>query len=274
MMHEPGFCLTRLDRILLTMVGKVVPASERTDWGRTWEAELWHRRNHRGGKAKPVAGIADFTIGVLLDGFWLRMENWRCLLSGTAGLSIGILLGLNLLAVAVVFVLQGGGQLLSQAFTEDFRRSLMAAPLIACVALVTNYSRHRQMSSRKNSALARGLFSCMRMTHVLLLAFLTSINVCLPIHRVFPVASYLLQLLCYTIFALFGLRWAICDQERRCKQCLRCLTPLARIGRPSRNLLEWNGIKLACRKGHGQLSIPEIETSWCESSHWSDLDVI
>jgi hypothetical protein len=48
----------------------------------------------------------------------------------------------------------------------------------------------------------------------------------------------------------------------------------AGVGRPSHNLLEWNGTELTCRHGHGLLSVPEMETSWCRSSHWVNLDSV
>jgi hypothetical protein len=41
------------------------------------------------------------------------------------------------------------------------------------------------------------------------------------------------------------------------------------VGRPSHNLLEWNGTELLCPDGHGHLSVPEMETSWCQSSRWT-----
>jgi hypothetical protein len=105
------------------------------------------------------------------------------------------------------------------------------------------------------------------------LAFLLSTNLCLPIHQGFPNTSDLLQVLCFVCFALLALRWAIRDQEQRCKHCLCSLTQPARVGRPSHNLLEWNGTALMCRYGHGQLSVPEIETSWCQSSEWTELEI-
>lgn len=61
---------------------------------------------------------------------------------------------------------------------------------------------------------------------------------------------------------MFGLRWTLAEQEQRCKYCLQSLQNPARVGRPSHNLLEWNGTELNCKWGHGLLSIPEIETSW------------
>jgi hypothetical protein len=76
----------------------------------------------------------------------------------------------------------------------------------------------------------------------------------------------------FVLFALIGLRWAVRDQEERCKHCLRSLTTPARVGRPSHNLLEWNGTELSCKHGHGLLNIPEIETSWCQYSHWINFE--
>jgi hypothetical protein len=51
------------------------------------------------------------------------------------------------------------------------------------------------------------------------------------------------------------------------------LTEPARVGRPSRNLLEWNGSEMNCRQGHGLLSVAEMETSWCEASRWIECGV-
>jgi hypothetical protein len=81
-------------------------------------------------------------------------------------------------------------------------------------------------------------------------------------------------LLLFVPLALIGLRWAFADQEQRCKQCLRMLAGPARVGRPSHNLLEWNGTELACKQGHGLLSVPEMETSWCDSSRWVELNPV
>ncbi len=71
---------------------------------------------------------------------------------------------------------------------------------------------------------------------------------------------------------LFGLRWALKDQRRRCPVCLRLLTNPARVGHASRNFLAWNGTELICGVGHGMLHIPEIPTSWCSTQRWFYLD--
>ena len=72
-------------------------------------------------------------------------------------------------------------------------------------------------------------------------------------------------------FALVALRWVFADQEQRCQQCLRALASPARVGRPTYNLLEWNGTEQVCKQGHGLLSVPEMESSWRQSSQWVEL---
>jgi hypothetical protein len=71
---------------------------------------------------------------------------------------------------------------------------------------------------------------------------------------------------------VFGFRWALIDQRRRCPVCLRMLTNPARIGRPSQNLLAWYGTELICVRGHGLLHVPEITTSWSGTQRWLYLD--
>jgi hypothetical protein len=119
----------------------------------------------------------------------------------------------------------------------------------------------------------RQIFFLLKTLQVLLLSFLVSVDLCVPLHGSSPVTADLLQMFAFVFFALIGLRWVISDQEQRCKQCLRSLTTPARVGRPSHNLLEWNGTERSCKHGHGLLSIPEMETSWCQSSRWIHLDV-
>jgi hypothetical protein len=92
------------------------------------------------------------------------------------------------------------------------------------------------------------------------------------LHNAFPATADFFRIYFFVLFSLIGLRWAIHDQEQRCKHCLHSLATPARVGRPSHNLLEWNGTELNCTRGHGLLSIPEMETSWCQSSRWIALD--
>ena len=188
---------------------------------------------------------------------------------------LAALLGLSLLSILVALALAGGWHSLQQYLRDEFTRSLLAAPHVLFVLLATAPRRYSGQSkiTRWRFWIKRQFFFVLKTLQVLLLAFLLSADLCLPLHTLVPLTADLLQLFAFVLFALLGLRWAIGDQEQRCKQCLRSLSTPARVGRPSHNLLEWNGTELSCKHGHGLLSIPEMETSWCESSRWINLNV-
>ncbi|MGC2621121.1 MAG: hypothetical protein WA414_18905 [Acidobacteriaceae bacterium] len=71
---------------------------------------------------------------------------------------------------------------------------------------------------------------------------------------------------------LFGMRWVLQDQRRRCPVCLRTLSNPARVGQASCNFLGWAGTELMCASGHGLLHIPELPTSWFGTQRWLCLD--
>lgn len=267
----PGF-----ERNLLSMVRWLVPVHEREEWSRTWQAELWYmRQRSRHRHVSPVAGILDLSIGLTRDALWLRTERWRVGSSDTAMLCLASLLGLSLLSALVALALAGSWRSLDVYLRDEFTRSLIAAPHVLFVLLATAPRRHTAESSirRWRFWMKRQLFFLLKTLQVLMLAFLLSVDLCLPLHNFAPFTADLLQMFAFVFFALLGLRWAIGDQEQRCKHCLRSLTTPARVGRPSHNLLEWNGTERSCKHGHGLLSIPEIETSWCRSGRWINLDV-
>ena len=231
------------------------------------------RSQHR--RVSPLAGILDLSIGLTRDAFWLRTETWRISLSDTAMLCLASLLGLSLLSLLVALVVAGGWHSLDLYLRDELTRSLLAAPHVLFVLLATAPRRHSSERSiaRWRYWIKRQFFFVLKTLQVLLLAFLLSVDLCLPLHALIPLTADLLQLFAFVFFALLGLRWAIGDQEQRCKHCLRSLTTPARVGRPSHNLLEWNGMERRCKHGHGLLSIPEMETSWCQSSRWINLDL-
>ena len=267
--------LPRFERNLLTIIRRLVPAQEREEWSRTWQAELWYmhqRSRHR--HVSPLTGIADLSIGLTRDALWLRTEDWRLAFSDTAAVCVASLLGLSLLSTLVALALAGSWHSLHLYLRDEFVRSLIAAPHVLFVLLATAPRRHSaQGHPRWPFWIKRYFFFGLKTLEILLLAFLLSVDLCLPLHAAIPLTADLLQLFAFVFFALIGLRWAIGDQEQRCKQCLRSLSTPARVGRPSHNLLEWNGTEQSCKHGHGLLSIPEIETSWCQSGRWINLDV-
>jgi hypothetical protein len=265
----------RFERHLLSTVGRLVPAHEREEWSRTWQAELWYmRQRSRHRHVSPLAGITDLSIGLTRDALWLRTEDWRLAVSDTATLCLVSLLGLSLLSIMVALALAGGWHSLHLYLRDELTRSLMAAPPVLFVLLATAPRRHSGQSiSGWPFWIKRHFFFVLKTFEILLLAFLLSVDLCIPLHTLVPLTSDLLQLFAFVFFALLGLRWGIDDQEQRCKHCLRSLSTPARVGRPSHNLLEWNGTEQSCKHGHGLLSIPEMETSWCRSSRWVNLDV-
>ena len=271
--------LPPFDRNLLRIVKRVVPSTEREEWSRNWQAELWHMHHRDRNRRSHTLGVSlgvtiDFSIGLTRDALWLRTDTWRRSFSGTASLCLATLLGLCLLSTLIALALSGSWHSLSPYLNNQFNQSLFATPLVLFVAFATSSRSHIEESPASKTLcwIKRQLFFMAKMSQVLFLAFLLSSDISQPIHTPFPNTADFFQLLCFVIFVLVGLRWALRDQEERCKECLHSLTTPARVGRPSHNLLEWNGTELNCKQGHGLLSVPEIETSWCQSSQWVNLN--
>jgi len=271
MSHGLPSPLPLFDRILLRTVAKAVPFSEREEWLDTWQAELWHvyhcSRNRR---SRTFGVIADLSVGLTCDAVWLRTDSWRRAFSGTAILCLVSLLGLCVLSTLLGLALSGSWHSLSLNLGGQFKRFLIETPLVVFVTFATASHRHLEQNTpgKKIYWIKRQLFFTTKTALVLLLAFLLSVDVCMPIRMSLLYTADLLQILFSVFFSLIGLRWSFNDREQRCKQCLRSLATPARVGRPSHNLLEWNGSELICKQGHGLLSIPEMETSWCQASQW------
>jgi hypothetical protein len=247
----------------------LVPARERADWSRSWQAELWHL--HHRHRARPsVAARVDISLGLFNDALWLRAESYRSALSGTAILCLAALFSLCIVALFAAITLTGSRTYLIAYLLEYLFRTACAAPLVIFVMFATAPRRHMQQRAPNHGLywLKRQIFLLAKTALLLLLTFLLSTDLSLPLHATGPNYADFLQLFSFVILSLLGLRWCLADQETRCKQCLHALTHPARVGRPSRNLLEWNGTELLCKHGHGLLSIPEMETSWCQSSQW------
>jgi hypothetical protein len=81
-----------------------------------------------------------------------------------------------------------------------------------------------------------------------------------------------IQLVSTFFICLFGMRWVLSDQRRRCPVCLRRVNHPARVGQLSRTFLAWNGTELMCMGGHTLLHVPSLPTSWFSSQRWLFLD--
>jgi hypothetical protein len=265
--------LPPFDRKLLGVVERLVPHAEREEWSRAWQAELWHMHHGRGVRHRSVlVTMADFSIGLTRDAMWLRTESWRRTFTGTATLCIASLFSLILIAAVIALIPEASWLNVSRG--EQLIHYLLASPLIVFVAFASASSRHIEQRSQSQGRfwIKQIAFFSTKVAQVLLLAFALSLDLCQPLHASFPATADFFQIFFFVLFALIGLRWSIHDQEQRCKHCLHSLAAPARVGRPSHNLLEWNGTELSCKHGHGLLSVPEMETSWCQSSRWIALE--
>jgi hypothetical protein len=267
--------LPRFDCTLLRAVEQIVPIAARADWLRTWQAELWHthhRRSHDR-RARTFSVAADLSLGLACDALWLRAESWRVAFGGTAVLCLATLAALCVFSSVLTLAMGGGWGPMWPHLAEQLQHFVFAAPLVTFVSFGT--ASHRQAAERTAGRaiyrIRRGLFLAAKSALALLLCFLLSVDVCLPLHAFLPNTADLLQILFFVIFALIALRWVFADQEQRCQQCLRALASPARVGRPTYNLLEWNGTEQVCKQGHGLLSVPEMESSWRQSSQWVEL---
>ena len=267
--------LPPFDRKLLGVVERLVPLAQREEWSRAWQAELWHMHHRRGQRhGSALLAMADFSIGLTRDALWLRTESWRRTFTGTAVLCTASLFGLIFLASLIALAPQAGWRTLGATLGQQVDRSLFAAPLILFVAFASTSSRHIEQGphSRGRFWIKQQAFLSGKALQLLILAFALSVDICQPMHQSLPDTMDFFQMFWFVLFSLIGLRWAIYDQEQRCKHCLQSLATPARVGRPSHNLLEWNGTELSCKRGHGLLSVPEMETSWCQSSRWIALE--
>lgn len=265
--------LPRLYRAMLRCAEWLVPAEGRDEWRRSWQAELWHALNVGAGRRKASGGLRalDLAAGVALDAWWLRTDAWRRTYRGTAGLCLVSLSGVCVLAWLMAWCAVGDWRGLGEELVQPVGASLFATPLIVFVTYATAWNRHTAPATFGTTVswIRRQLFFLAKMVLLLQLTFVLSVDVCLPFRQRLPGTADVLQILFFVILTLVGLRWGFADQEQRCKECLRSLESPERVGRPSHNLLEWNGTEQACRDGHGLLSVPEMQTSWCESSRWT-----
>jgi hypothetical protein len=72
--------------------------------------------------------------------------------------------------------------------------------------------------------------------------------------------------------AVAVLTWAIADQQKRCRRCLRRLSMAVNVGRPGSVLLNFAGTEMVCEDGHGMLYVAESSSNALERDRWRTLD--
>lgn len=67
-------------RLLLWVAGRLVPASQRNDWTREWQGELWHwmaEQSATGRYAEARPAMLSHATGAFQDAFYLRLQQWE-----------------------------------------------------------------------------------------------------------------------------------------------------------------------------------------------------
>jgi hypothetical protein len=107
---------------------------------------------------------------------------------------------------------------------------------------------------------------------LLAIAYFASVDLAYCHLPVFSTTAVYIQLISSYAMGLFGVRWALMDQCRRCPVCLRRVVHPAEVGIVSRTFLEWSGTELMCAGGHTLLHVPSLPTSWFSTQRWMFLD--
>jgi hypothetical protein len=107
---------------------------------------------------------------------------------------------------------------------------------------------------------------------ILLIGYFAALDLAYCRLPAFSAAGTYIQLVSTFFICLFGVRWALADQHRRCPVCLRRVAHPANVGVVSRTFLDWSGTELMCAGGHTLLHVPSLPTSWFSTPRWMLLD--
>lgn len=127
----------------------------------------------------------------------------------------------------------------------------------------------------KPSLMRRGRFWAFLVAKIAILlaiVYFSSVDLSSSLAQPSSLFSGLVQGISAFALCLWGLSWALRDQQQRCPVCLRRMCYPVEVGQVSRTFLSWNGTELVCERGHVLLHIPEIPTSWFGARRWVCLD--
>jgi hypothetical protein len=148
--------------------------------------------------------------------------------------------------------------------------ALVALPAVISVSLGDSDIAAHRPSFRQRTF--RALFLAAKLMLIAALGFTASLDLAYVNTTGYSSFAECSQLLfCFTI-CLFGFRWAVADQRKRCPVCLRRVTNPASVGLASRTFLGWNGTEMICMGGHALLHVPSLPTSWFSDQRWLYLD--
>lgn len=248
---------------ILRNAAVLVPAPRRADWLAEWNAELCYIDRD----------ATAFCFGSFRDALWLRCHTpgaIRRMFSVDSPLRcVLFLVSLVALTLSLIFPFRDLWRALwSPPGAEQFAQGLLQMYLMSLLVLAAlwppslgDYPVDPSGPSVK-IRLRRWLFLAAKF------ALITPIPMFLMIalFPFFPGAASILM-----FGWIFGFRWVLADQRRRCPVCLHFLSDPVTVGSPSQSILGRYGTELSCARGHGLLFVPGAPTSWCSHQRWQYL---
>jgi hypothetical protein len=147
--------------------------------------------------------------------------------------------------------------------------------ILALPAITTVFSTESNFASlpiRFSARVRRSAFFASKILLIVAIAYFAGLDLGYWGFPDYSPTAELLQFAATFGISLFGLRWALKDQSRRCPVCLRRVTHPAQVGIASCNFLGWNGTEMVCMGGHALLHVPGLPTSWFSRERWLFLD--
>jgi hypothetical protein len=238
-----------LNRAILRSASVLVPASGREEWLAEWKAELWYVEHE----------ATAFCLGSFQDALWLRVKNFSARRALSLESPSRCILFLTSLTVLSLWLCAASRSLSLPAWPES-ATTLFWMYLECLLVLSTLYPRavgeyplYRPTSSFLIRLRRWGFLASKIALLPLIVLFVT-----LSLAPIFPPAAGILL-----VGMIFGFRWALADQQRRCPLCLHLLSNPIEIGNAAHTLFRPYGTELTCTQGHGPFHVPGTPTSWC-----------
>jgi hypothetical protein len=148
--------------------------------------------------------------------------------------------------------------------------AILCLPAVTSVSMSeSSFSSHRPS---RQAQLCRAGFLAAKVSLLLPIAWILPLDLAWGPDISDSAAPEYVQLIATFCICLFGMRWVLLDQRRRCPVCLRRVTHPAQVGSASRTFLDWNGTEMMCMGGHTLLHVPGLPTSWFATQRWLYLD--
>jgi hypothetical protein len=250
-----------LHSAILRSAAVIVPAPAREEWLAEWRAELWYVEHD----------ATAFCLGSYRDALWLRAKSFsarRALRSDSPSRCILFLAGLTALTLSLAEL---SHSLPVPAWSEVKQLPAASFWMYAESLLVLSTLDPLAQSEPPSNGDKRSVsirlrwwgFLAGKITLLPPIMFFVTVSVA----AIFPPAVGILL-----VGLIFGFRWALADQRRRCPVCLHLLSNPIEIGNAAHTLFRPYGTELSCSQGHGPFHVPGTATSWCttQESQLSD----